>query len=253
MPHVATTGLEPVVLTCWTAPLRKPRTSCLTASCLLASCLIATYPGHTAAQAGADSGSPSPAMDAGDAPDAPEPAAADIDIESASYDDAEALEEAYTQLMDELVQLRSRTAVIAGQLFTTRLRVLVVNDSDDDTQLETLRLTLDGAPVFQDGSEINEDEREVFEGPLAPGFHVFGVEVEQRQRLDRKFRYTLRDDFRFEVRPNTHTTLLLRVADDSDVAEGFSDRGATESDGEFEVHTEVEIVQVESPAQGRER
>lgn len=156
------------------------------------------------------------------------------------------LQNDYTNLMDELVQLRSRASVIAGQLFTTRMRVVVVNESGDDTILQKVRLTLDGAPVFQVGaSELGDDEREAFEGALSPGYHVFGVELEQRQRANRDYRYTLRDDYRFEVRPSTRTELRLVIEDDSDVGEAFEDSSETEAEGEFEVRTEIEIEQVE--------
>lgn len=155
------------------------------------------------------------------------------------------LQSRYTDLMDELVQLRSRTSVIAAQLFSTRIRVTVENESGDETVLKQVRLTLDGAPIYQsEGNALSDEAREAFEGALAPGFHVFGVEVEQRQRADGDFRYTLRDDYRFEVRPNTGTELRLVIDDDSDVGEAFQDDDR-EVEGEFEVRTEVEIRQVE--------
>jgi hypothetical protein len=145
----------------------------------------------------------------------------------------------FSQIMDELVQLRLRTATLGEQLFHTKLRVVVQNRASDDNTLQRIRLTLDGAPVFNAGvgEFAGEDGREVWQGFAAPGPHVIGVEVEQRQRADDEFRYTMRDTYRFTVIRERLTEIEIVLDDDSDIGEDFED----DEEGEFDVRTRFRV------------
>jgi hypothetical protein len=145
----------------------------------------------------------------------------------------------FTKLMDDLVQARSRVAMLGRQLFETKVRIRIDNEADGQS-LQRVALRLDGAPVFRsDGAELSPDAdvQQVFEGFAAPGPHVVEVEVEQRARANDTYRYTLRDGFRFEVRRGKRTDILVVLEDDSEIAEDFPDDG----EGSYEVHTEVRV------------
>ncbi len=161
-----------------------------------------------------------------------------VDESLAFGPDLGALRGDFTTIMDELVQLRSRTAVLGRQLFNTRFRIRVENRAADDNNLERIVLTLDGAPVFQGGAgDVSEDAQQVFDGFAAPGPHVLGVEVEQRQRADAEFRYTLRDTYRFPIERDQATEVTIILEDDSDMGEDFEDDG----EGEFDVRTRLRV------------
>ncbi|MEM1414907.1 MAG: hypothetical protein AAGH15_08400 [Myxococcota bacterium] len=160
-------------------------------------------------------------------PDAPDPDAPP---------DLGALEADFATLMDELVQTRSRIAVLGNQLFRTKLRVRVENRADEQI-LGRLVIRVDGAPVFETGDDVGEDGRQVFEGFAAPGPHELTLEVEQRARAGGEYRYTLRDTFRFEVVGERLTEVILVLDDRSDIAEDFEDDG----EGEYAVRTRVRV------------
>ena len=144
----------------------------------------------------------------------------------------------FTAIMDELVQLRSRTAVLGRQLFNTRVSVTVENRASDDNVLERMVLHLDGAPIFQASSgEVEGDGREAFDGFAAPGPHVLSVEAEQRQRADQSFRYTMRDAYRFQVVRDRLTEITIILEDDSNIGEDFEDDG----EGLFDVRTRFRV------------
>jgi hypothetical protein len=148
------------------------------------------------------------------------------------------IREEFTAIMDELVQVRSRVAVLGRQLFRTRMRVVVQNRAGDDQSLAKLVLKLDGAPIFQgEGNEVPEDGAQVFDGFAAPGPHVMTVEVEQRARADDEYRYELRDTYRFQVIRDRLIEVEIVLDDDSDIAEDFAD----DEEGEFDVRTRMRV------------
>jgi type IV secretory pathway VirB10-like protein len=129
-------------------------------------------------------------------PAAAEPAAA----EAAPSVDAAQLESLQTELnslMDDMVQARTRAALIGKTLFKTLIRVHVQNLVGDDTALAKIVLKLDGAPIFRgDAAAMRGDEaRQVFEGFVAPGPHVLSAELEQNSRNDQAYGYTLRESY----------------------------------------------------------
>ena len=138
--------------------------------------------------------------------------------------------------MDELVETRSRIAVLGNQLFRTKLRVRVANRADEQL-LGRLVIRVDGAPVFESQEDVGDAGRQAFEGFAAPGPHEITVEAEQRARASDEYRYTLRDTFRFEVREGRVTDVLLILDDRSDIAEDFEDDG----EGEYAVRTRVRV------------
>lgn len=144
----------------------------------------------------------------------------------------------FTSIMDELVNVRSRMAVLGRQLFRTKVRVLVQNRAGDDNTLARLVVALDGAPVHRgDGSSLGEDAKQVFEGFAAPGPHVLTVEVEQRQRANDDYRYTVRDSFRIQVQRDRRSDVTIILDDDSDMGEDFEDDG----EAEYDVSTRVRV------------
>lgn len=149
------------------------------------------------------------------------------------------LRDELTSIMDELVQVRSRVAVLGRQLFRTKVRVVVQNRAGDETSLARVALELDGAPIFRSdaGGLDAEDGRQVFEGFAAPGPHVITIEAEQRQRADGDYRYTLRDAYRFEVLRDKLTEVTIILDDDSEIAEDFPD----DEEGEYDVRTRVRV------------
>ncbi|NOY91502.1 MAG: DUF3597 domain-containing protein, partial [Deltaproteobacteria bacterium] len=148
------------------------------------------------------------------------------------------LREEFTAVMDDLVQVRSRIAVLGRQLFQTKVRVRVQDRAGDDQDLISIALRLDGAPIFRgDPSSVNGDVQQVFEGFAAPGPHVLSVETEQRARADDDYRYTQSDTYRFEVIRGKATELTLVLDDSSDIAEDFPDDG----EGEYDVRVRLRV------------
>ena len=199
-------------------------------------------------QATSDETAP-PAQSPTDVAEAPEPegeaaASTPAEAEEAPTDfaplgpDLAPLRAEFTSIMDELVNVRSRMAVLGRQLFRTKVRVLVQNRAGDDNTLARLVVALDGAPVHRgDGSSLGEDAKQVFEGFAAPGPHVLSVEVEQRQRANDDYRYTVRDSFRIQVQRDRRTDVTIILDDDSDMGEDFEDDG----EAEYDVSTRVRV------------
>ncbi|MBW2462841.1 MAG: hypothetical protein JRH11_14410 [Deltaproteobacteria bacterium] len=177
---------------------------------------------------------PGPAAASADAPEEP----AEDPFLDAEGPDLGPIREEFTAIMDELVQVRSRVAVLGRQLFRTRMTVSVQNRAGDDNTLASMVLKLDGAPIFQgEGGEVSEDGAQVFDGFAAPGPHVLTVEVEQRARANDEYRYELRDTYRFQVIRDRLIEVTIVLDDDSDIAEDFED----DEEGEFDVRTRMRV------------
>jgi hypothetical protein len=194
----------------------------------------AATPEPTAETSGESAPAESSSLAAAPAPEAaPEPAAEP----EPDFVDLGPIREEFTAVMDDLVQVRSRIAVLGRQLFQTKVRVRV-QDRADDQDLVSIALRLDGAPIFRgDPSSVNDDVQQVFDGFAAPGPHVLTVETEQRARADDDYRYTQSDTYRFMVVRGKATELTLVLDDSSDIAEDFPDDG----EGEYDIRVRLRV------------
>ncbi len=145
----------------------------------------------------------------------------------------------FVALMDDLVQARMRVSALGSELFRTRITIDLQDRTGDGTSLARLVVHLDGAPVFQTEGAVEggDDGREVFSGSLAPGPHVLRLEVEQRASTDDAYRYTLQEDFRFQVTRERLSEVTLILEDSSDIASSFPSGG----EGRYEVSTRMRV------------
>jgi len=156
------------------------------------------------------------------------------------------LRDEFTAVMDDLVQVRSRIAVLGRQLFQTKVRVRVQDRASDDQDLVSIALRLDGAPIFSgDPSSVNGDVRQIFEGFAAPGPHLLTVETEQRARANDDYRYTQSDTYRFQVVRGKATELTLTLDDSSNIADDFPDDG----EGEYDIRMRLRVATRELSAE----
>nr|MDQ3038175.1 hypothetical protein [Myxococcota bacterium] len=151
----------------------------------------------------------------------------------------------YVQLMDEMVQARSRVAIVGQELFQTRMTITVQDRTGDEQTLTHFTLELDGTPIHRTDGEIEggEQGRQVFEGALAPGPHVLTIDMEQRARDDPEYRTTQRESFRFIVVRDRLSEVTITLEDDSDIARSFRSGG----EGRFDVRTRVRVATRELP------
>ncbi|MGE0785098.1 MAG: hypothetical protein AB7S26_05370 [Sandaracinaceae bacterium] len=145
----------------------------------------------------------------------------------------------YVALMDDLVQARMRVHALGSELFRTRITVDVEDRTGDRVTIARIVVRLDGAPVYQrDGPiEGGSDGARLFEGALAPGPHVLRLELEQRQRENDAYRYTLEESFRFQVVRERLNEVTLVLEDGSDMASSFPSGG----EGRYEVRTRMRV------------
>lgn len=149
-------------------------------------------------------------------------------------------------VMDAMVQLRQRIALVARELFRTRIRIAVQDRAGDDQSLARFVVELDGAPVFRTDGEIEGGDRGrvVHEGALAPGPHVLTIETEQRAREDAEVRYSQRETFRIQVHRDRLTDVEIVLDDDSSMVEAFRRGG----EGRYDIRTRVRVATRELPA-----
>jgi hypothetical protein len=136
-------------------------------------------------------------------------------------------------VLDELIQARTRTAVLVKTLFRTPLEVWVVHRADEQ-RLARITLRLDGVPVHDsDGAALASGEAKLFSGFAAPGVHELSVEISEESRERSDYRYTRTERFRLEVSKETRTRIELVLRDDSDMAEELPEG----DEGEYDVRT----------------
>ncbi|WP_157069582.1 hypothetical protein [Sandaracinus amylolyticus] len=153
--------------------------------------------------------------------------------------DLSPLRQEYVQLMDEMVQARSRVAIVGQELFQTRMTITVQDRTGGEQTLTRFVLELDGTPVHRTDGELEggDQGRQLFEGALAPGPHVLTIDMEQRSREDTEYRTTQRESFRFIVVRDRLTEITIVLEDDSDIAREFRSGG----EGRFEIRTRVRV------------
>lgn len=151
----------------------------------------------------------------------------------------------YVQLMDEMVQARSRVAIVGQELFQTRMTITVQDRTGDEQTLTRFLLELDGTPIHRTDGEIEggQQGRQVFEGALAPGPHVLTIDMEQRARDDPEYRTTQRESFRFIVVRDRLSEVTIILEDDSNIARDFRSGG----EGGFDVRTRLRVATRELP------
>lgn len=213
-----------------TAPLRHRLLFALVASLLAWAAPADAQPAEDEAPAADEAAPP--------AEEAPPPAPpADEDLPP----DLSPLLADFEALMDELVQARSRIAVLGRQLFRTRVRVVVQDRTGRELSLDHVRIRLDGAPVFDaEGAEANvAGGRQVFDGVAAPGPHTLTLDVSHRARGEGAHTFVAErvTTLRFAVRQGELTTLTVVIDDDSDIGERFGEDG----EGEYDLRTRVRV------------
>jgi hypothetical protein len=194
--------------------------------------LLLTAAGSALAQA-----TPEPAAPAEPA-QAPQPTAAEP-AASGGSEKLATLRAEVSALIDDMVQARSRAALLGKSLFKTQVRVSVQNLAGPDPVLAKIVLKLDGAPIYRgDAAALSGDDvRKVFDGFIAPGPHVLSAEVEQRSRDDASYGYTLHESYRFQALREKRSELTLIMDDDSDLASEFPDDAA----GEYDVRIKLRV------------
>jgi hypothetical protein len=172
-------------------------------------------------------------------PAQPAEQAKDKQLPAADTEQVSGLQTELSGLMDELVQARTRAALLGKTLFKTVTRVYLQNLAGDDAILSKVVLKLDGAPIFRgDSAALRGDEsRQVFEGFIAPGPHVLTAEIEVSSRDDAAYGYNLRESYKFQALRDKRNELSLVLRDDSDVASEFPD----EQDGEYDVRMRLRV------------
>ncbi len=177
------------------------------------------------------------------APEAPAPPASDP---GPAPPDVAPVRAEVARVMDDMVQLRERIALLARELFRTRIRVAVQDRAGDRQSLAHFVVELDGAPVFRSDAEIEGGDRGrvVHEGALAPGPHVLTIETEQRAREDPEVRYTQRETFRIQVHRERLTDVEIVLEDDSSMVDAFRRGG----EGRYEIRTRVRVATRELPS-----
>jgi hypothetical protein len=166
---------------------------------------------------------------------------------NATADEARAVREELSSVMDALVSARARAALLGKSLFKTKVRVLLVNEAADDQALGKVALFLDGNPIFRgEGSALNPEGAKLFEGYASPGPHVLKVSIEQRSRADDNYRYSQDSTLRFTVLRGHLTDLKLVLDDDSDIAEDFAD----DQEGEYDIRLKLEVEATPLPGPG---
>jgi hypothetical protein len=171
---------------------------------------------------------------------APQPSAATATATAtAANEKLAALRADVSALTDDLVEARSRAALLGKTLFKTQVRVRVQNLAAPDPVLVKLVLKLDGAPIFRgDAAALSgDDARQVFQSFIAPGAHVLSAEIEQRSQHDAAYGYVLHDSYRFQALRDKRSELTLVLDDDSDLADEFPD----DAEGEYEVRVKLRV------------
>ncbi|MCC6217485.1 MAG: hypothetical protein IT376_21690 [Polyangiaceae bacterium] len=141
----------------------------------------------------------------------------------------------YEKLMGEITALRGRVAALTTTLFASRLRV-VVQVEGDDARTRALRVTLDDGVVFQAPERfVAEDEKTVYEHAVAPGHHVLGIEIERNDARGKQWVTQQTTRFSVVVPEGKRVEALLRVEDDSDMAESFPE----DQDGEYDLRVRL--------------
>ena len=142
-------------------------------------------------------------------------------------------------LIDDLVQARSRAALLGKSLFKTQVRVRIQNLAGPDPILAKIILKLDGAPIYRgDAAALGGDEaRKVFDSIIAPGAHVLSAEIEQHSRSDAAYGYTLHETYRFQALREKRSELTLVLDDDSDLADEFPE----DSEGEYDIRIKLRV------------
>lgn len=154
--------------------------------------------------------------------------------------DVSALSSELSEVLDELIQARTRASVLAKSLFRTRIDINVLRRADDQ-QLIHVKLALDGVPVHEsDGAALASAEAHLFSGYVAPGVHEISVEVSEQAKENATYRYTRAERFRIEIKKDTSTQVDVLLRDDSDMAEELPEG----DDGKYDVSTRVRVTPV---------
>lgn len=142
----------------------------------------------------------------------------------------------YDQLLGDIAALRSRVAALTTTLFASKLQVVVETDDDDSARITGFTVTLDDGVIYNAAKSFSaEDERTVYEHAVAPGHHVVGVEVERYDVRNREYTNWQSSKFSVVIPEGKKVQALIRLEDDSDMADDFP----SDQDGEYDLRVRL--------------
>jgi hypothetical protein len=148
----------------------------------------------------------------------------------------------YDQLLGDIATLRSRVAALTTTLFASKLQVVVETDDEDSARISGFTITLDDGVVYHAPSTFSaSDERTVYEHAVAPGHHTIGVEVERYDVRNREYTNWQSSKFSVVVPEGKKLKALIRLEDDSDMADDFP----SDQDGEYDLRVRLRARVVE--------
>ncbi len=148
------------------------------------------------------------------------------------------LEGEFGSVLDELIQARTRAAVLTKALFRTPITVHLIRRAGSQ-RLSHITLRLDGVPVHDsDGAALaTTGDAVLFEGFAAPGMHELALEITEEAQENAAYRYVRSERFRLEVKKDTHTQVELLVKDSSNMAEKLPRKNK----GSYDVRTLLRV------------
>ena len=148
----------------------------------------------------------------------------------------------YDRLLGDIAALRSRVAALTTTLFASKLRVVIETDDGDNARISGLTVTLDDGVVYNAADRFSaEDGKVVYEHAVAPGHHVLGVEIERFDSRGREYKTWQNSRFSVVIPESKLVETLVRIEDDSSMAEDFPD----DQDGEYDLRTRLRARVVE--------
>lgn len=149
------------------------------------------------------------------------------------------IESQVNELKEEIFRSRTRLAilkesVLASGLSGTELRIVHRNQMGANFKLERALYMLDGDPLYrvtdQDGELDQQEEIEIFNGPIQSGNHSLQVELVYRGNgfgvfsYLQSYRFTLNDDTTFRAEEGKRVTINVTGYERSGVTLELKDR-----------------------------
>ncbi|HEX6767561.1 MAG TPA: hypothetical protein VF103_18810, partial [Polyangiaceae bacterium] len=129
----------------------------------------------------------------------------------------------YDKLLADIAALRSRVAAVTTTLFSSKIKMVVEVDGDDN-RVASFKVTLDDGIVYAAPDRFSaSDPQIVYEHAVASGHHVVGIEIERYSLYNRAFRTYQSSKFAIDVPEKKRLETSFTIDDDSDMGEDFPD------------------------------
>jgi hypothetical protein len=189
-------------------------------------------PGSPTTPSAPENDSPDPTSSR--APDAPPNAPPDNGVDTSKLQE---LDDEAGALQDELLQARTRVALLTSKLYDAKLQVELRSNLERFYTVRDFTVTVDGAPVYHQDEGLGAQAGPLFDLYAAPGSHRVGITAELIAKRNDHYRVHFTQEYTVIVPEASTVRARIKLRETGNMFANFDKRKS----GRYDLHARLKV------------